>query len=484
MAEPLLIGWGEADATPENVHCELAGQYYRRISEGAHLPLRTVALLIGRGAEKLVMVSLDLVGVSAAFQRAGRERIAGRIPELRSAAIVFNVTHTHSAPYIGSVTLFREWLPPVSGLLEPERYTEFLLERVADAVQAAWEGRRPGGVAGAFASARLGHCRRPVYRDGSSEMYGSTCRADFAGMEGGEDSGVEMLFTFGSGGEPTGVIVNAACPSQAMEATRLISSDFMGAARELLREEFGGGFHTLCQVSAAGCQSPRDLVRGTGSGEPDFWHADGVPVLARRLADAVRAGFGNLLEPIDFDPVFRTMSQRVALPVRRASRREYDRAAAELAALLAKQDERSAFEEFSAQVSSNERIPGRSGPYDDKEHHFVQIRNRRAVVERFESQDRAPVYEFELYAVRIGRVAVATNPFELYLVHGQAIKARSRAARTLVVQLAGDTGGYLPGADAERLGGYGGMIINGMVGSEGGALLVDATVAAIDGLFA
>jgi len=40
-----------------------------------------------------------------------------------------------------------------------------------------------------------------------------------------------------------------------MEATYLVSSDFMGAVREKLKQEFGGQFTTLCQVSAAGCQS-------------------------------------------------------------------------------------------------------------------------------------------------------------------------------------------------------------------------------------
>jgi hypothetical protein len=35
--------------------------------------------------------------------------------------------------------------------------------------------------------------------------------------------------------------------------------------------------------------------------------------------------------------------------------------------------------------------------------------------------------------------------------------------------------GYVPTARAEQLGGYGGSIINGHVGSEGGKLLVDLT---------
>ena len=43
--------------------------------------------------------------------------------------------------------------------------------------------------------------------------------------------------------------------------------------------------------------------------------------------------------------------------------------------------------------------------------------------------------------------------------------------------------GYLPSPDAERFGGYGGLIINGQVGSDGGYKLADATVEAINRLF-
>ena len=50
-------------------------------------------------------------------------------------------------------------------------------------------------------------------------MYGSTNRDDFIGMEEGEDSGVDLMFSFDRSGQPTGAIVNVACPSQVMEAT-------------------------------------------------------------------------------------------------------------------------------------------------------------------------------------------------------------------------------------------------------------------------
>ncbi|MPN10696.1 hypothetical protein SDC9_157993 [bioreactor metagenome] len=261
----------------------------------------------------------------------------------------------------------------------------------------------------------------------------------------------------------------------------MISSDYMGATRELLKGEFGGEFHTLCQVSAAGCQSPRDLTRNYRT-EPDCWHENGVTFLAKRLFRAVKEGFAERSE-VDFAPEFRRETWPVSLPVRRAEYAEYRRAKEELAELSKVMPERAAFDDFCRELHENEKIPGRPGPYDNKEHHFVQIQNRKAVVKRWEAQDKEPVYSYEMNVVRIGDSAMVSCPFELYLVFGQIIKARSPAEQTFVVQLSGDTCGYLPSADAERYGGYGGMIINGKVGADGGYKLTDEALTAINKFF-
>ena len=54
--------------------------------------------------------------------------------------------------------------------------------------------------------------------------------------------------------------------------------------------------------------------------------------------------------------------------------------------------------------------------------------------------------------LRLGDVAIATNPFELYLDYATRIEARSRATLTMLVQLSCGGSGYLPtqSADARR----------------------------------
>ena len=144
-----------------------------------------------------------------------------------------------------------------------------------------------------------------------------------------------------------------------------------------------------------------------------------------------------------------------------------------------------AFAAFCAETRANEKLDG-PGPYDSKLHHFVLICNAMAVIERYRDQDEHPELHFDMHVVRLGDAVFASNPFELYLYYGQNIKARSRAQQTFLVQLACGAdlhAGYLPSPDAERFGGYGGLIINGQVGSDGGYKLADLTVEAIGRLF-
>jgi hypothetical protein len=314
-------------------------------------------------------------------------------------------------------------------------------------------------------------------------MYGRTDREDFVGMEGGEDSGVELLFFFDGARRPTGVVVNVACPSQVMESTYLVSSDFMGALRERLKAAFGPGFTTLCQVGAGGCQSPRDLARGHRRSEPDFWHADGVEVHAGRLRDAVMRALPRAAESVETCPPLAYSRRTLSLPVRRVSEEECRAARDEMVRLEGIRSSTEAYRDFCEEVHRNEQVPGRPGPYDSKLHHFVLIRNAEAVVARYEEQDAASRFDVDLHVARLGRAAIATNPFELFLEYGQRIKARSPADQTFVVQLANGAGGYLPSPRAEELGGYGALVINGRVGSRGGAMLVDETLATIRGLW-
>jgi hypothetical protein len=476
----LLCGWAEADITPEGT-VELAGQYYQRVSQGIHSRLKAVGLALEKGPENAVMITVDLAGIGKNFQSQLQDKVKKEVPGPDPEKIFINAIHTHNAPGLRRT---RGWWDPDPGALNEEEYRDLVLDKLTGLVAEAWKNRQAAGIAHSFTFARLGHCRHAMYDNGTSEMYGDTGRPDFIGMESGEDSGVELLFTFNKDRQPTGAVVNVACTAQVMEATYKVSSDYMGEVQNKLKREFGDAFTTLCQVSAAGCQAPRDLTRNYKQDEPDFWHEDGVEVAATRLAEAVKRGYDRAKNSVKYkDIAFSSTVKNIRLPRRKVSPEEFRATEKIVQDLEAKQNVTDAYKAFCAETKKNEAIPGRPGPYDSKLHHFVLIQNARAVLRRYQDQEEHPDYEMALHTIRVGDAAFVTNPFELYLEYGQQIKAKAAARQTFVIQLAGDSGGYLHTERAEGRGAYGSLVINGQCDRKGGRMLVAETLKSIEELF-
>jgi hypothetical protein len=105
------------------------------------------------------------------------------------------------------------------------------------------------------------------------------------------------------------------------------------------------------------------------------------------------------------------------------------------------------------------------------------------LLQRYASQGEKPVFRMELHVMRLGDIALCTNSFELFLDYGLQIKARSKALQTFVVQQVCDWGGYLPTDKAVAGGHYSVQVGTNMVRSEGGQILVEKTIEAINSLF-
>ena len=71
------------------------------------------------------------------------------------------------------------------------------------------------------------------------------------------------------------------------------------------------------------------------------------------------------------------------------------------------------------------------------------------VLNRLEFQNSKNIYGAEVHIIRLGGIAMATNPFELFFEYGNQIKARSKAEQTFIVQLACGCEDYLPTKKAE-----------------------------------
>lgn len=498
----LKFGWAEADITPDK-KISLAGQFAERISEYVEKPLTVTALAVECGADQLVLVSADLVSVPMAALEQIRQRLANNTVGLDPMKIVVSAIHTHCGPRIPGGNYSSKYLPKGGTLREllsdflpenrkyvesaavsnnPEIATtqecnELFLSRTADAILHAWTNRQPGSFSNAFGRAVVGHCRRVTYSDGSAQMWGDTNTATFAALEGGNDSGIELLYVFDENRALSGIVANLACPAQCVQHRLYVSPDFWGEVKVRLRQHFGDHIFLLPQCSAAGDQCPVDLVRWVEpesdvndpniirtthlkrKADPSMFDLAGMRKTGKRIATEIIDVFEDGLDTPVSDTVLEHHIETVGLPLRRVTMAEYAHAMRLVKQYL---DEH---------------------PGDVNYSTSAQLQVYMGVIRRFRQQELLDLVKCEIHTVRLGPIAFATNPFELFLDYGNQIKARSKAEQTFLIQLANGAEGYLPTAKAEQGGHYSAFVGSGQVGHSGGDQLVRHTLTSINEMF-
>lgn len=216
-----------------------------------------------------------------------------------------------------------------------------------------------------------------------------------------------------------------------------------------------------------------------------MWDVDGIVEIGKRLVHVFENAFDEAKKGIRKEVVFKHIVKDIAIPERKVSESEYVEALRISAAIHArepaeKDSPASAWNRFLLEVKENE-TKKKHGPWDNKNSDYGVVRKKDAAIEQYKNQGKQPFYNMELHVIRLGEIAIASNSFELFTDYGFRISARSRAAQTFIVQLSCDYCDYLPTERALRGGGYSAMA--NPVGTEGGDLLVNETVALINALW-
>ena len=499
----LKIGWAEASITPSK-KISLAGQFAERISEYVEKPLTATAMAVEADGEQMVMVSTDLPKVPYLMMLDVRKRLEGNDLGLDPMKVIISAIHTHTGPVFpggqrsamvqnvigGLREMLESFLAPGQKYVEkvnvsnnPEIATdeecyEVILTGVTDAILRAWKNRKPGSFSNAFNRAVVGMCRRADYSDDTAQMWGDTNTAVFTELEGGNDSGVELLYVFDDKRELEGIVVNLACPAQCVQHRLFVSPDFWGEAKMLIRKHFGRDIFILPQCSAAGDQCPVDLVRWVQpysdindpnclrnnppkrKADPSMFDLEGMRKAGKRVANAVIEAYEEGLDNVQADVPFVHHVHNMQLPLRRATLTDLANAKRGIKEYL------------------------RDHPGDVDYNDVANLQVNLGVLRRFELQEKMETLDTEVHIVRLGSVAFATNPFELFLDYGNQIKARALCEQTFLVQLCNGSEGYLPTEKAERHGHYSAFIASGQCGHAGGEQLVRETLKDINSLFA
>jgi len=377
--------------------------------------LEANALYLADEAAALLLVSCDVAALESPVIARAREAMAAAAG-LPPRDIIIACTHTHGGPSL----LATNYRVPVDAA-----YIDSLQGWLVALAQEAVESARPGRLGWAQGEVQVGYNRRCCWADGTHTMHGDTTRKDFAGLEGPDDPQHLALLAVDAEGRPIAILHHNTSHPTIFYGAGVFSADFPGAARAFLRQALGP-LPVLFLNGAFGdisLEDMRNVHRGRETRE-------------QKLARAAHAIAGETLRLIGGAalheaPVLRHAHEDLQIEVR-----------------LPEPETLAGARELLARVDAGEEVPA----FD-----LVYAYGAILLQERFAGQpfDTVPVH-----AVRVGKVALVTQPCELYCQFGLDIKRRSPTPLTAVASVADGYGGYCPTIAGVLGGGYSGRPIH------------------------
>ncbi len=430
----LRIGLAKGDITPR-ANMAIAG-YGKRMqpSLGVSDPIHATVLVAESQGAILAVVDCDLVGVGLAFADEVR-RLAFERSGIPEGHIMICCTHSHYGPNVVKPRnddwsigdYFKYWgtdgwgrpedvAPSAAGVHEAA-YRECLKHQLADLVQMAARNLQPARMRIGIGQSDIGVCRR-VRRPDGSITFGEN-----PDMPIDRTLGVCCLET--PEGNPLAAVVSFAThPVSQDPQLRMFSADYVGFVRQVVQQVTGAT--CLFLQGASGEINPRNAETS---------HANARTLGLRVGCDAAR--LWQTAEPAATAPV-RAVRRRLTLPgYRGLSEAHAARGTAEIAAEL-------------KAARENPACP-------EALRNWFALQEQKA--RRFQASWKdprlaPPPVPTEAQAFRIGPMAWAGVPTELFSELGQQIKRESPFPTTFVVTHANDYFGYLPSPSAFDAGGY------------------------------
>jgi len=482
----LKIGWASRDVST-NEPVGIMGQAYERISGGSMDPTTVTALYLEDGGDCVLFLSSDFTSIQGELLQELKTAVAKKLPEFDGGKIIWNATHTHTAPRYHLNSNYDKAPHDRVNIYPPEKYRAFLVDQASDAVVEAYRAAKPGLMSFGYGSAAVGLQRRVNYfcdkgiankvgntfaANGHGVMYGKTNDPDFSGFEAGTDANLYLLFTFDLEEKLTGALINVPCPSQCTEHEEFTSADYWNETRALIREAYGNIF-ILPQCASAGDLSPHLLHNKAARDRQNRLRYGDDPKAAqfkkpeeyynrKDIAFKIARGF-------DEGYAWASREKLAEMPISHITKTvELDRW----------QVTQQQYEEAKANLAHLETIPFQ---YTDDPYADFKVNTRQSaewsrcenVIRRFE--DKAATVQSEIHILKLGQIAFATCPYELYIDYQHRIQARSPFVQTFFVQLTASSvgpGGYLCTERAAANKGYSAISYSCDVSPKGGQQLV------------
>jgi len=415
----------------------MAGYLAERLNTGTHDPLFAKALVFRQGDRQAALVFCDLVGVPRAIAGRTRER-ASAATGIPVANIAIAATHSHTGPlYFGGMhTHLHDKAVAADGrdVHEWLDYPALLAERVAQAVDTAWQALAPVKLAaGTARETRLAFNRRFHMKDGSIRFNPGAGNPDIVRPAGPVDPEVGIVLVEPArAGPPIAGLTVFALHLDTTGGTEY-SADYPFFLETTLKQALGPRFISLFGAGTCGDINHIDVSKRDRP-RPE--------VIGKALAETV-LGARAQLAPVA-DPALDVLSTQVTCDLQKPS-------AAEIADAREKAD-----------LITTSKLP------------FLE-RVRVAKILDLLARYPEPSCSMEVQAFKLGpELAVVTLPGEVFVELGLAIKSRSPFETTLVIELANDVPNYIPTSKAFREGSY--EVVNSRLAPGSGEQLVAAAV--------
>ncbi|MCK5380409.1 MAG: hypothetical protein KAJ81_02995 [Candidatus Latescibacteria bacterium] len=375
----------------------VCGYYFDRISDAVHDDLYARALVLDDGKRRWALVACDLALFSAEVAQAARaliERESGLPPE----AVLIHATHTHTGPVVDGA------------------YAEGLPEHIARSVRIALEGMREVRIGVGFSEEQgLSFNRRFFMKGGGVTTNPGKLNPDIVEPEGPIDPEVAVVSIEEPDGSPVALLVRFGMHLDTISGTA-ISADYPCFLEQALSEKRGQDLPMMFLKGCSGNTNHFDVH--SSDPQRSFGEAERI---GRTLVRPVSEAMDRLTYLSDVD--LGCARQPVRLPCRISTEKEVAWAR-EIVAQPA-----DATKDFTMDRVAAIRI--------------IQV-----------SEMEKPYIPAEVQILRVGDLAIAGFPTEMFVEWATQLREDSPFRYTLPIDLANGSVGYIPTREAFENGGY------------------------------
>lgn len=408
------------DVTPRSLPAIVNGGFLERKSATVEDPLFARCLVLSDAQETIAIAIVDSCMIPRSVCDAAKDAVARRTG-MATNRILIAATHTHSAPSVMDHCL---------GSGQDHAYTPFLIERIVEGVATAYAKLSPARVGWATRDApNHTHSRRWLRREGRylEDPFGdTTVRAmmhpgyqnpEYDGPAGPVDSQLSVLGIETTSGRPLCVLANYSM--HYFGGTSGISSDYFGDFCRFIEQR-------LSTSGPEEAESAFVAMMSQGTSGDLHWMNYAAPRRETYSRQQYAEELGSMVLGL-----FETLSFRDDV--------ELGMAETELA--------------LHRRQPSESRLAWA--------HQIMERRGGRPARDRTEVYAEQAVWlsehpraHLKLQAIRIGEMAIATMPNEVYAITGLKLKEQSPIRPLFNFELANGAEGYIPPAEQHFLGGY------------------------------